>query len=165
MLELYVFMEKDGRACVSWNEYMPTHKELDCAIEGLEDLKREFTDYDISAHNELVTWKKTQHKSKSRLARCYGYIYCIRSGGLFKIGRTESPRTRLAKYRTENPLAFDVVLLAYVSDYRTVEGELTRRFSHKRDHGEWFQLEEEDVISIRKFLIEHGARLESLRYL
>lgn len=55
--------------------------------------------------------------------------------GLIKIGRSVDPKARIASMRTSSPAALK--LLGFLN--RDIEGELHKRFSDLRQHGEWFR--------------------------
>ena len=81
-----------------------------------------------------------------------GYIYIYKMNGFYKIGKTKTPLERKEKYITENPLPIDVILEVNVSNYDKIEKEIQEKFSHKKHNREWFELNENDIIEIKKIL-------------
>lgn len=67
------------------------------------------------------------------------YVYFIQAQvtGLIKIGYSVDPRMRLINMATMSPEP--LVLLAIHPGGRDLEGQLHRRFSRSRTHGEWFR--------------------------
>ena len=76
-------------------------------------------------------------------------VYVIKSdGGYTKIGISVNPEKRVSSLQTGNPN--DLVLLA-ASEFtkaKQKEQELHRRYEQQRQNGEWFDLPEEEVISL-----------------
>jgi hypothetical protein len=87
-----------------------------------------------------------------------GSIYVIRSGDLYKIGRTVSVAHRLYALKATASLPLEVVYSAAVNDYVLTEYELHQQFKQKRVSGEWFRLGPRDLTRIRGYL-EREQRL------
>jgi len=81
-----------------------------------------------------------------------GYVYVIRAGDYFKIGRTGNVDSRLAQIRTACPLAAGLVMAQEVADPIRLEAELHKEFALHRVHGEWFVLGPEALARIRSRL-------------
>lgn len=80
-----------------------------------------------------------------------GYVYVVKSDrGFYKIGRTINPENRRRTFEVKLP--FEVEYLALIKAFDMVELEklLHRRFSKKRVNGEWFMLDEDDIVFLRK---------------
>lgn len=83
-----------------------------------------------------------------------GYVYLIEGpGGLFKIGRSVNPLTRLAQIA---PRDAGLKLLTYIptSDTVWLERFMHEAFSHRRVKGEWFYLSVADVRLISSVAVE-----------
>jgi len=65
-----------------------------------------------------------------------GGVYLIEGGGLLKIGRSVTPRARLASMRTGSPAA--LTMLTVVAGGPKEERRMHERFAVHRKHGEWF---------------------------
>lgn len=80
----------------------------------------------------------------------HGYVYVIKSPstGLYKIGRTRSPKARFNTFKTSNPDVLECIHLHKCDDMEYLEGMLHNAFSRKRVRGEWFSLSEDDLIQI-----------------
>jgi hypothetical protein len=81
-----------------------------------------------------------------------GYIYLVKSLGLYKIGRCLNSDSRIKTYRTENPHKIDLIFTIKVSDYIGVEKALLKKYEAKKYKGEWFHLSLEDISDIKNFL-------------
>jgi len=86
-----------------------------------------------------------------------GVVYVIKSeSGLYKIGRACDLERRLREYRTILPVSFTLVLSIATPEASLLEMALHRQFSDKRLHGEWFELDTEDV----EWLRSHAAEIK-----
>ena len=77
-----------------------------------------------------------------------GYVYLISAvgTGIFKIGKTQvSVLTRLKGLQTGSPIVLRYVYHVYVENVDICEVELHRRFSDRRQIGEWFALTPTEV--------------------
>lgn len=75
-----------------------------------------------------------------------GCVYLMESNGLYKIGMATSLRSRLFNHKTSNP--FIRLVWAIPSSQPVVsEREWHSKFADKRASGEWFKLEEEDILN------------------
>lgn len=80
-----------------------------------------------------------------------GAVYLVQAeNGLFKIGSSRNPMKRLGTLRTGSPIGIDLVhiIITWQYTHQSLERALQRRFAHRRAHGEWFALTEEDVVLI-----------------
>jgi hypothetical protein len=72
-----------------------------------------------------------------------GFTYLIRCGVYYKIGRARDVGQRIAGMSLpEQP---EIVAVASCGDYGDLEKALHVVFAHKRGHGEWFRLDDDDV--------------------
>jgi len=84
-----------------------------------------------------------------------GYIYVIKSQGFYKIGRTRALGSRLRPYISENPLSIEVVFTFFVYDCMEVERILHLEFESKQERGEWFLLDDSDLVRIQRLVSEY----------
>lgn len=78
----------------------------------------------------------------------YSYIYLLESNGLYKIGYSVSPQTRLTRLQTGSPCPIRLVHTIRTVHFKNVEHALHIRFAGKRVHREWFALTDNDVAVI-----------------
>lgn len=86
---------------------------------------------------------------KSNKDQC---IYLLNSNGLYKIGISNRPEKRLKQFKTGNP---SIQLICYsqkVFFAQWLEKHLHKLFSKDNVNGEWFQLNEESVLTLKKLL-------------
>jgi hypothetical protein len=80
-----------------------------------------------------------------------GYVYVIRGrdDGLFKIGLTVDPAKRLQTFQTARPdLQFEHLIRC--RDRYNAERRLHEQFARKRRQGEWFQLDNRDLETLKR---------------
>ena len=78
-----------------------------------------------------------------------GWIYVLRAGDYYKIGRAKDPIDRYSQLATLPPWPTEIVTTFECNEYEKMEKELHDLFSAKRANGEWFALDAEDVELLR----------------
>lgn len=74
-------------------------------------------------------------------------VYIIKtSKRLYKIGKTQDLKSRISGYHTHLPIVFRVVRQFLASNMDELEEALHIVFQHKRIKGEWFELNDDDLI-------------------
>ena len=79
-----------------------------------------------------------------------GFVYLIKSGRHFKIGKANSVEARHRQLKIQLPVATEVVHRIATDDPYGIESYWHRRFADKRLNGEWFALSAEDVKAFRR---------------
>ena len=67
-------------------------------------------------------------------------VYILKSGNLYKIGKTNCLKKRLASLQCGNPQKIEVVFEAKVKDAQRVEKLVHKKYQEHRIRGEWFDL-------------------------
>lgn len=83
-----------------------------------------------------------------------GYVYMLKLGKHYKIGKTFSVPRRHRQIALELPEKPDIIHSIRTDDPDGIEAYWHRRFEHKQTNGEWFSLDLEDVRAFkrRKFM-------------
>lgn len=69
-----------------------------------------------------------------------GYLYVLRAGDYYKIGRSKTPTERIKQLKIQLPFPVEVVYLFPCEDMVAVEGWYHWLFADQRVNGEWFLL-------------------------
>ncbi len=115
----------------------------------LFEYARERGQHDIIAvlpnQTEVVSVLRPELESIGDQALVEGFVYLIKSGRHFKIGKANSVEARHRQLKIQLPQAAEVVHRIRTDDPYGIETYWHRRFADKRLNGEWFALTVEDV--------------------
>ena len=91
--------------------------------------------------------KRSCRKKKS------GFVYVILSNNYYKIGQTKNLNTRLNELNRTCPDGIELITSVFSEDVKSLEESFHHRFSSKRVHSEWFELDDNDIAYIKSFSI------------
>jgi len=80
-----------------------------------------------------------------------GYIYVLKMGNWYKIGRTDDPMRRFPQISVKMPLPTRLWSLFYVEDMYEEEALLHEYYAPFRTNGEWFELPDKEVLYIHSW--------------
>lgn len=101
---------------------------------------------DGSLHKSVKQAKEDEQRKKIKKT-VPGYVYLLKSGEYYKIGKAKNLKNRLDSLAVGVKTPFDIKLIHSFksNDYTADELSLHNKFSDKRSDGEWFVLSSEDV--------------------
>mgnify|MGYP003660112683 CR=1 FL=1 len=100
--------------------------------------------------DDAIRLKATKELAEIEEVVKQDYLYIIENNGLYKIGYTSDWKKRLQQYKTHLGLV-NVIYLTKQIDCFYLESELHILFKDKRDIGEWFSLNRNDLFDAIKF--------------
>lgn len=74
-----------------------------------------------------------------------GYVYVLKSHGLYKIGKTKNPKQRIETINALNAIPVKIILIKTVINFTAAETRIHSLFQDKHVRGEWFRLDESDL--------------------
>ena len=91
------------------------------------------------------------------------YLYLIKCQQFYKIGIANDVQSRLAQLSTGNPFELEVLAVYGYENANAVEAAIHQRYSDVRQRGEWFGLDDHDVIDFEQICqllggIKEGAK-------
>lgn len=84
-----------------------------------------------------------------------GYIYILRAGPYYKIGRAKSIDNRVKQITLQLPFPVELLHSIETPDYIAAEHTLHNQFAADRTNGEWFKLHSDDVEWLLQLKIIH----------
>ncbi len=99
--------------------------------------------------NELQKSSTIVAEKKAKVVT--GFVYLMKSGRHYKIGRTISVGSRERQLAIKIPVPPTTIHSIETDDPVGVEAYWHKRFANRRDEGEWFDLSAEDVAAFKRW--------------
>ena len=93
---------------------------------------------------------KEPETSESPAHEEFGYVYLLRSGRFYKIGRSNAVGRRERELAIQLPEKAALVHSIKTDDPPGIEAYWHRRFQDRRKNGEWFELKPEDLAAFKR---------------
>lgn len=106
---------------------------------------------DVLALAEASSVVATELAPKPSNRPATGFVYLMKSGRHYKIGRTNSTGRRGRELAIKIPVPPTTLHSIETDDPSGIEAYWHRRFAEKRGEGEWFELNSEDVRAFKRW--------------
>ena len=116
-------------------------------IEALRDFCAKHDEYAAVVAMLPATAPKIRRTAKGSAD---GWVYLLKSGAHFKIGRSDALERRVKAISIALPEAVVLVHAISTDDPVGIEAYWHRRFADRRLNGEWFKLDDPDVAAFRR---------------
>jgi AcrR family transcriptional regulator len=103
---------------------------------------------DLAAMLPAITSTAITRPSPSKAVD--GFVYLIRSGDFYKIGRSDDAERRFKQITVSLPDKAELFHTIRTDDPPGIEAYWHRRFGDRRTNGEWFKLTSQDVSAFKK---------------
>ncbi len=151
--------DRDLRARRAYDERFPNHKVFSNSIgtkaqriEKLVAYCRANPGYDdvLEICEAVVVPPVTPRATAPKPASENGFVYLLKSGRFYKIGKAAHAGARERQLQIQLPEAAAHVHVIRTDDPAGIEAYWHQRFAAKRKNGEWFDLDREDVSAFRR---------------
>jgi hypothetical protein len=143
---------QDQRECDRMLEVMERTYELRDSIESVSDLG--------------IAIRILEVERRHRTLKPDGYIYILKAGGYYKLGRSKKPDRRIKALSIQLPFPVEVVCVIPCEDHVAAEQWFHWLYSDRRANGEWFVLDPDAVSllqSVRAIVYKPGDDCPSYR--
>lgn len=124
--------------------HFPTNDQMVAALRELAGIDESWSD--ISS----LLPKAEPEAARSRARAEDGFVYLLKSGNHYKIGRSEDIERRFREVKIALPEAVTLVHTIRTDDPSGIEAYWHRRFADRRANGEWFKLTADDLRAFRR---------------
>jgi hypothetical protein len=97
--------------------------------------------------NDDFEFNEENNKEKEEI----GIFYIIKANHYYKLGISKNIKKRIKSY-TEMPYEIQYIYYKEVNNYKKVELYIMEYFNSKRIKREWFRLNKDDIVWLKKYL-------------
>jgi hypothetical protein len=148
LIELRMYGRQDSEfpAHSTLSNHFPTK---DGMIDALRDWTASAPDFaDVAAMLPAVA--STPATPRGAAKRVDGYVYLIKSGDFYKVGRSDDAERRFKQISVALPDKAALFHTITTDDPPGIEAYWHRRFADRRANGEWFKLTTADIAAFRR---------------
>lgn len=119
---------------------------------------KEFETLKTKLNLNITKEKVARDKISKNIIKKYntdGYVYIVQCIGFnyYKIGISKNDyHNRISSMQTGCPFELNMINAFHCVNYSEIEINLHKKYSKKRISGEWFELDENDLLDIYKFI-------------
>lgn len=121
-----------------------------------EDLDGDLRNLELSLRDRPILNAKSNNADNNcadisfvkQIQSSAGYVYVIESNGLYKIGASANPDSRINALQTSCSFKVQCLCLILSNNMFELEKKLHRKYQSKRLNGEWFELLDKDIQEI-----------------
>jgi hypothetical protein len=99
---------------------------------------------------EYVPHKQETSGESANQEETFGFVYLVRSGRFYKIGRSNAAGRREYELAIQLPEKTKTIHVIKTDDPSGIEAYWHKRFEAKRKNGEWFELDAADVAAFKR---------------
>lgn len=147
--------EINGKYWYNQDGYLMTKEKWEQIKKEVDQFFEIFGEDAVKQHNMEVEEENKQaireHESNITKITRPGFVYLLRAdNGLVKIGKTGKITKRIYQLSIQLPYETELIHTIKTDDMDELERHLHEIFAAKRKRGEWFELSEEDITSIKQ---------------
>lgn len=106
---------------------------------------------DKREHSDLLAFLPDKpHEPEARESTREGFVYLLKSGAHYKIGRSENLEKRVKQVSVAMPEELTLEHAIRTDDPPGIEAYWHKRFAERRANGEWFRLDSADIKAFKR---------------
>ena len=131
--------------------FMRHFRTVEQLVGAVQNYCRDRQDYeDVTEICEPIISKPLAAEERIRSDKIDGFVYLMKSGRYYKIGRSNAPGRREYDLSIQLPEKIETVHTIRTDDPVGIEAYWHRRFADQRKNGEWFELSASDIKAFRR---------------
>lgn len=106
--------------------------------------------YQQQSADKALSTLLEEHRREQLRSQIDGYVYLLKSGPAYKIGRARQVDARIKQISPVLPYPVEIVHTIPSNNVVRAEAHFHKMFASKRLNGEWFDLSDQDVFALRR---------------